>query len=56
MLQGHSKTVQRCNTNSKAQASEDSSELAAEQIEQRCTGDLEPRGKRAVKSFHGLEA
>jgi hypothetical protein len=29
MLQGHSKIVQRCNTNSGAKASEDSSELAA---------------------------
>jgi hypothetical protein len=28
MFQGHSKIVHRCNTNSKAQASEDSSELA----------------------------
>jgi uncharacterized membrane protein affecting hemolysin expression len=30
-LQGHSKIVQRCNTNSAAQVSEDSSELAAQQ-------------------------
>jgi hypothetical protein len=29
ILQGHSKIVQRCNTNSGAQASEDSLELAA---------------------------
>jgi hypothetical protein len=30
MLQGHSKIVQRCNTNSKAQATEYSSDLAAQ--------------------------
>jgi hypothetical protein len=44
MLQGQSKIVQRCNTNGGAQASEDSSELAAQQSYQRCTGDLAPRG------------
>jgi hypothetical protein len=42
MFQGHSKIVHRYNTNSGAQASEDSSELAAQQS---CTGDLEPRGE-----------
>jgi hypothetical protein len=31
MLQGHSKIVQHCNMNSGAPASEDSSELAAQQ-------------------------
>jgi hypothetical protein len=41
MLQGHIKIVQGCNKNSEFQASEDSSELAAQQTSQRCTGDLE---------------
>jgi hypothetical protein len=33
MLQGHRKIIQRCNTNSEAQAIEDSSELGAQAIE-----------------------
>jgi hypothetical protein len=55
MIQGHCKIAQHFNTNSGAQASEDGSELAAQQSLQRYTVGLQQRGKGGG-CFRGLEA
>lgn len=49
MFQGHSNIVQFRGTNNEAQVSEDSSELGAQRRYQRCSGDLEKRGKRGAQ-------
>jgi hypothetical protein len=55
VITGYREIVQRCNTQSEAQESEDSSGLAACQSYLRCSVDIQPRGK-GVNLFRGLEA